>query len=308
MSNFEDIVNKFMNIGIKNFYIFFITKKEGKFQTFYCNMPDLINDFQEQYNNKITEIVKGKVFEEYNVMGSEADCIEVLSTEKIANLIELKKLLNPQSAKKASDIKVSISEVLGYAVVYINNEDKKLTLIRKFINSKSFNTKRKFTIVSGNLKENKQDLFFIDMNIDAIEIENKTYIVNRFYFEQFFSFNEEYVSFVKKSLESLKKQDVIDNFDNFSNRCLDSGNLVRKLVYVVREDRLHWLKNNIVNAENVAKEYKLKVKIEEGKIKYSKKDCNISDVMKLICGCCVKDAVDMEKYFAAYVKRVKGGS
>lgn len=306
MSNFQSLVNEFMNIGIKNFYIFFITEKDGKFQTFYCEMPDLKKGLQEQYNKKIIEIIKGKTFEKYNIMGSETDCIEVLPTEKIAKLLELKKLLNPQSAKKASDVKVSISEVLGYAAVYINNADKKLTLIRKFINSKSFNVKRKFTIVSGNLKENKQELFFIDMNIDAIEIGNYTYINNRFYFEQFFSFNEEYLSFVIKSLESLKKQDVIDNFDNFSNRCLDSGNLVRKLVYVVKEDRLHWLKNNIVSAGIVAKEYQLKVKIEKGKIKYNKKDCNISDVMKLICGCCVKDAVDMEKYFAAYVKKVKG--
>ena len=131
-----------------------------------------------------------------------------------------------------------------------------------------------------------------------------SYVTNRFYFQQFFSFKDIYIKYVKESLKALKNEDAIENFDEFSKRCLESGNLVKKLIKVITEDRLKWLKNNITMASKVVDDYKLKVKFDGDKILYNKKDCNISDVMKLICGCCVKDAVDMQKYFANSVKGV----
>lgn len=304
----ENALNDYFKSKITEFEIYYIIRSkeddEYLYTSFYCNMPGLKDNLQTEYQNKIYEIIKGKSYEEFDVIGSQADSIEFINSDKINNMKNVKSQLNKVTSKNASELNVSIADIWGYVITYKNDKNKKLCLFRKFTMSKAFNEKRKLSIVNGNLKEIKDEIFVLDMKIDAIELEGKTYSVNKYYFEKFFSFDEEYVKCVETSMEGLKKENVIENFDDFSIRCLESSNLVRKLVYVVKQDRLKWLKANIVGAKSVVDEYKLKVEIEKDQIVYSKKNCSISDVMKLICGCCVKDAVDMHRYFASSVKEV----
>lgn len=304
----NNILNDYFKNKIAEFEIYYIIRTEDddeySYNSFYCNMPGLKGNLQNEYINRIYEVIQGKIYEEFDVIGSQADSIEILDSDRIDNMKKIKDQLNKVSSKNASELNVSVANIWGYVVTYVNNKNKKLCLFRKFTLPKAFNEKRKLSIVNGNLKEITDEIFILDLNIDAIELDGKTYVINKYYFERFFSFDEEYVKCVESSMEELKKENVIDNFDEFSTRCLESSNLVRKLVYVVKQNRLQWLKKNIAEAKNVVDEYKLKVKIEGSQIVYSKKDCNISDVMKLICGCCVKDAVDMHKYFASSVKEV----
>lgn len=301
-------LDDYFGYTIKEFEIYYILRteedKEYPYSSFYCNMPGLKGDLQKEYRQRAYDILKGKVYEEYDIIASQADSIEIINSDRVNNLKKIAKLLNKIVAKKPCDVDARISDIWGYVITYVNEKKKKLCMYRKFTLPKAFNASKKVSMINGNLQEIKDEIFTIDMNIDAIELDGKTYIVNRYYFETFFSFKEEYVKCVQDSLEDLKKENVIENFDEFSTRCLESNNLVRKLVYVVKEDRLKWLKTNILEAKSVIAEYNLKVKIEGNQIVYSKKDCNISDVMKLICGCCVKDAVDLHRYFAISVKEV----
>lgn len=306
--NFKILLDNYFKNKIIEFEIYYILRDkdddEYTYSSFCCKMPDLKSILQSEYKNRLYEVSNGKICEEFNVVGSQADSIETLDSNQIKNMMKVKKVLNKVSAGNVSNTNMSISDIWGYAIVFKNDKNKKLSLFRKFTMPRTFNERRRLSIVNGSLKEIKDEIFILDMNIDAIEIEGKTYIISRYYFERFFSFDEEYVKCVESSLEDLKKENVIDNFDEFSTRCLESSNLIRKLVYVVKLGRLKWLKKNITEAKKVADEYKLKVKFEGNKIAYSKTDCNISDVMKLICGSCVKDAVDMHKYFASSVKEV----
>ncbi len=306
--DFKKILDNHFNNKITEFEIYYILRTEDdegySYSAFYCNMPGLKSDLQKDYRQRAYDVLKGKVSEEYDLIASQAESIEIIDSKKVSNLKKIKILLNKVVAKKASEVDVRLSDIWGYVITFVNEKKKKLCMYRKFTLPKAFNARRKVSIVNGNLQEIKDDIFTIDMNIDAFELNGNTYIVNRYYFETFFSFKEEYVKYVEDSLNHLKNENVIDNFDEFSLRCLESNNLVRKLVYVVKQNRLKWLKINISGAKSVIGEYNLKVVIDSGRIVYSKKDCNITDVMKLICGCCVKDAVDMHKYFATSVKEV----
>ncbi|MGY0373228.1 Kiwa anti-phage protein KwaB-like domain-containing protein [Clostridium sp. JNZ J1-5] len=306
----NNILDNFFKQVDTNFQIYYITREYDKvekdyiYDSFYCNMPnELKNSLIKDYRESIDKY-KNIVINDFDVIGSEADCIEKLDTKNVDTMSKFIKLTNNIHSKKASEIDVDINKIWGYAIVFKNNKEEKMTLFRKYSISKSINENRKLSFLNGNIEEVNKEIFSLDLKVDAIEIDGITYIISKYYFELFFSFKEEYVKYVNESLEGLRNENVIENFDEFSLRCLDSGNLVRKLVYVVKNDRLKWLKNNIKSAKEVVDEYGLKVKVEENKINYSNKQCNISDVMKLICGCCVKDAVDMRKYFATSVKAV----
>lgn len=303
----KKILDDFFKEKINEFEIYYIMREKDRdnysYSSFYCKMPGLKKDLEQDYKERLYENIKGKEFEEFNVMGAQADTIEMLNSDEISNMKKIKKTLNKIVSQNANNI--NISDIWGYSIVFKNDKNKKISMFRKFTMPKTFNEKRKVSIVNGNLKEIKDEIFTLDMNIDAIEIDKQTYIINRYYFEKLFSFDEEYIKCVESSLDDLEKEDVIDNFDDFSSRCLESGNLVRKLLHVVKNDRLKWLKKNMTEAKKVAVEYKLKVAFNGNKIDYSKKQCNISDVMKLICGSCVKDAVDMHKYFASTIREVR---
>lgn len=306
--NLETNLNEFFSKTIREFEIYYILREreedENIYESFYCLMPGLKKDLEKNYKSAALEIIKKKGIVKFDVVVSEEDCIEVIQTNEVKNLKKILDKLNKIEAKVPSEIEVSLPDIWGYVITFINSDNKKLTLYRKFIYPKAFNERKKVSMIEGRLEEVDKEIFTIDMCIDAMELDGITYITNKYYFEKFFEFNDEYRKCVEASLEDLKKEDIIENFDEFANRCLESNNLVRKLVYVVKEGRLKWLKKNIKNAETVVQEYKLKVSIENDKVCYSKKTCNITDVMKLICGCCVKDAVDMQKYFATSIKEV----
>ncbi|KOA94021.1 hypothetical protein ADU76_04210 (plasmid) [Clostridium botulinum] len=302
-------LDNFFNCFNNKFQVYYITKESDKskqviYDSFYCNMgKELKESLIEGYKKSLNKY-GNYMISDYDVVIHEDDCIEKINSNDIKNMSIFKKLSNNINSKKASEIDVDINKIWGYAIVLKNDRNEKLIAFRKYSVSKNINENKKLSFVNGNVEEYKQDIFSLDLKIDVIEINGVAYITNRYYFETMFGFKEEYRKYVNNSLSQLKQEDVIENFDDFSDRCLDSGNLVKKLVYVVKNDRLHWLKDNMISAQQVINEYNLKVKIENNKIQYSKKDCRITDVMKLICGCCVKDAVDRERYFASSVKKI----
>lgn len=306
----KSVMNDFFKEDKVELQIYYFIREYNKiekqfiYDSFYCNIPnELRNTLVKDYKAVVLSY-KDCIVDKFDVIVSEAECVEKLDTTDIENMKLFKKLTNEINSKKGSEINIDINKIWGYAIVLKNTDGEKMILFRKYSISKALNENMKISFLNGNIEEIKKEIFSLDLKIDAIELKGITYITSKYYFELFFSFKEEYVKYVNDSLESLKKENVIENFEEFAVRCLDSGNLVRKLVFVVKNDRLKWLKNNIGSAKDVIKEFGLKVEVWNDKIIYSNKGSNISDVMKLICGCCVKDAVDMKKYFATSVKEV----
>lgn len=303
---YNKVISDFYCNYTNNFEIYFLVRKDDrkdKFDSFYCHLDKVKKEIESKYKGKIEEL-QSRNIREYDVITTEVDTIEVIPSTEVPCFSEVNKLTNRINAKKAGDIDVKISDIWAIAYVYKNSENKKLIVFRKFTTPKTLNECKKLSIVGGNLKEIKADIFTIDYKIDAIYVEGNIYVVNKYYFERIFSFDLKYVKYVEESIEKLRKENVIENFDEFTSRCLESGNLSRKLVYVVANDRLKWLKKNLKSAKEVIEEYDLKVTVENDKVVFSKKECKISDVMRLITGCCVKDAVDMHKYFASGVQEV----
>lgn len=302
---FNQVLGNFFEDYKDNFQIYYILKDGYIYSTYFFDMnKNIKEEFLKKYKEKLNTY-SDVMIKNFDVIAAEDEVIEIINNNDIDKHEEICSLLNPIKASKVSDDNFKINKIVGYAIVMINENNKKLIIYRKYINSKSIKENAKLTYINGAIQLLKEEFISIDFKIDAIEYSDNTYVINRYYFQQLFQFREAYVKFVNNSLEALKKENVIDNFEQFSERCLASGNLVRKLVKVVKEDRLKWLKQNIDEAKKVKEEYGLKIDFDSSgkKIDYNS-NCNISDVMKLICGCCVKDAVDMRKYIATNVKEV----
>jgi hypothetical protein len=291
------------------FELYFIKKnpknEDNPFSSYHFELHQMRKDFRDNFIEKLQLKVTNKPVVNFDVVSYEEDSIEVLDSAQVNNLDKIKPILNKVVSSDAIDKKMDVNNIWGCVAILTNKDGKQMNIFRKYVKVSGFKAKKQYSIIGGKLtKVENKDSIFLDFDVDAIETDGKMYVANRYYFHLFFSFNSAYVRFVEKSLDDLKKEDVIENFDDFAERCLNSGNLTRKLVKVIEEDRLKWLNRNISKIPDVINEFNLKVKVENNKIIYTNKDCNISDVMKLITRCCVSDAVDGTKMFATSTKEV----
>jgi hypothetical protein len=266
------------------------------------------DNFKDEYKDYLLELVKNKELTEYDISVTEKGSIETISSSRVPNISKVKGVLTPaESETITNDRDFDPVKIWGYSIVMKNSDGKIMRTFRKQVNAKLMKESKVLNFLQGEVTIIKSDnRLILDFKVDAIEFDDECYVTNNHYFNQFFSFTEAHVKFANSNFDALKDMDIIENFDDFHERCVESNTLVKRLVAVIKEDRLNWLKENFSNAKKVADDYKLKIEFNVGgdKINYSNKNCNISDVITLIRGGCVKDAVDMERYIASSVRKV----
>ncbi|MCM3575610.1 DUF4868 domain-containing protein [Mesobacillus subterraneus] len=264
--------------------------------------------FLDDYKKYLSDLVKNKELTPYDVSVNEKGSIETISSSQVPNINKIKEVSSPaESQTITDDTDFDPVKIWGYVIVMKNSDRKIMRTYRKQVNAKLMKESKVLNFRQGEVEIIKSDdRLILDFKVDAIEINDECFITNNHYFNQFFSYNEAHVNFANANFDALKEIDIIENFDDFHTRCVESVTLVKRLVAVIKEDRLSWLKTNFSNAKKVANEYGLKIEFDDAgnKINYSNKNCNISDVITLIRGGCVTDAVDMERYIASSVRKV----
>lgn len=302
----QEILSK-LDLENSSIKLYFITKisdaSVNNYASYTVDLNTQANKFREDFLEKLQESIENKPLNEFEIVTPEIDSIEFLNSAEVNNLNTIKSLLNPITAKPLTDLNLISDDIWGYIAVLTLPNKKQVNLFRKYVKVTAYKAKTQFRIKNGQLEKIKpEQSVFLDFKTDSIEIDNKMYVINRYYFHIFFAFDSAYVEFVEKALEDLRSVDAIENFDDFSKRCLSSGNLTKKLVTIIKEDRLKWFKENIDKMPQMVIDFDLKVKIQNNKIHFTNKDCKITDVMKLIMRCCVQDPVDGTKMIASRTK------
>lgn len=304
----QEILSK-LNLGNSSIKLYFITKitdnSVNKYASYTVDLNTQASKFREDFLRELQKSIENKQLNEFEIVTPEIDSIEFLNSAEVNNLSTIKSLLNPITAKPLTDLNLISDDIWGYIAVLTLPNKKQVNLFRKYVKVTAYKAKTQFKIKNGQLEKIKpEQSVFLDFKTDSIEIDNKMYVINRYYFHIFFAFDSAYVEFVEKALEDLRSVDAIENFDDFSKRCLSSGNLTKKLVTIIKDNRLKWFKENIDKMPQMVLDFDLKVKIQNNKIHFTNKDCRITDVMKLIMRCCVQDPVDGTKMIASRTKVV----
>lgn len=262
--------------------------------------------FRTDYEEYLTESVKDRELTEYDISVTEKGSIETILSSQVPNLTKVKEVLSPPESRTIIEDKdFDPVKIWGYVIVMKNEDGNILRTYRKQVNAKLMKESKVLNFIQGEVKIIKSDdRLILDFKADAIEFGDECFITNNHYFNQFFSYTEAHVNYANANFDGLKEIDIIVNFDDFHSRCIESVTLVKRLVAVIKEERLIWLKANFSKAKKVATDYGLKIEFDGDKINYNSKNCNISDVITLIRGGCVTDAIDMERYIASSVRKV----
>ena len=113
---------------------------------------------------------------------------------------------------------------------FLDGEKKELYVFNR--ENPSTDLKKKSIMLWVNDKfQISSESFSLKHDIDCVyDVNNeKVYILNRKYFEDIFNYNDYYKKKAKECLSHIESQNIFNNFDLFSKKCIENSRIVNKL-------------------------------------------------------------------------------
>lgn len=234
--------------------------------------------------------------QDFNIENDQADdyLIEKLSDSEVPVLNKILSKMKSVDNSSISFKKLSKSKDLrGFAIIFPKN----LIVFNKVTNYKLLSPKKYFYIISSESGEftdiKDENLLSLPNNIDAILFEEPLYIFNRNNFIQMFKFEEAFDHFITEAMNDLGS--IVDDTQSLIN---DSKSQLRnyKRLASACAGYVNRIKEKGVDLEPIAKEYKLNISFLNRKIVL--KDSLLSDILTLLNGQAVRDAIFDDKFLA----------
>lgn len=294
--NLDELKNEINTYEDEKAQVIYI-QRIGKKNYNYISFSPILNasleeKVREGVFSNLNLALNNKEIIEFDPVVTETDTIEVISADKVDNLIKMEPELSALKANSISDI--DIENIWGYAIVLIKDDGSKLILFRKYAYPKIFKKGFMCTLADGCMKKLNEKVISIDNQVDSIYIDDEVYILNKYYFESFFNFSQAYKDVVDKQLSNLEKLNIIDNFEGFSKRCLKSDRLTKQFVKLVYGKKFEWIKSKAYKIPKIKEEFHLNITVSNNKIIYNEDD-SVKNIIDLISGHYGFDAVDDSK-------------
>lgn len=247
--------------------------------------------------------ISGKTLTDFNPTCTEIGTVECLPLNSVNNYSNIYEAINTTLPEPISEL--DFNEIWGYCikVSYDIHNPKELLFFKKFSYPKLLSKSLVLSLIDGTYNKINEEIITIDNEIHAFCLNQNMYVLNKAQFEKFFNFSSSYQTVVENSIGRLQQLDVIENFEDFAQHCLNSDTLTRRLVKIINEQRFETVQRFILNVPTVIDDFALNVRFEENKIVYDEAS-SISDIITLIKGACVIGALDQERYFAADTRNI----
>lgn len=139
----------------------------------------------------------------------------------------------------------------------------------------------------------EENLLSIPKSIDAILYEDPLFIFNRYNFIQLFKYEGAFEHFITSAKQSLSR--IVDDFQSLIDKSEKDIRQYRRLASACA-GFVERIVQKGVNLEPIARDYKLDISFSNGKVVFH--DSALNDVLKLLNGQAVKDAIFGDKYIA----------
>ena len=169
----------------------------------------------------------------------------------------------------------------------MNNENKSITVIKKF--NKPHTVLRqaiRLMWLGDRMKKVKEDVIYLDNQVDAFEYDGNFFILNRDKFNTIFKFKDMYCQLIDKKSEYIIKTDFIDNPEEFIDKCRENGHYVKKISKAIIRDGFENLEKNKNKVKDVIDKYKLGIKTDENNRIIYEED-KIGAILNLLLDHCV---------------------
>ena len=159
-------------------------------------------------------------------------------------------------------------------------------LYRRVTKFKKLSSKGILAFFSGDMLTSlEQDILGIDGFVDVIEFGGKFYILNHIALERIFGLEDKFSDNATKALSLLKEKDVISNFDQFYDDCMNDKRCNKILSKLYEEEKIITsLDKNFENVAKVIELFELEVQVtndDAPKVIYEGKE-QIMDILRII--------------------------
>ncbi len=297
----EEMCNIALKTKASEIQIFAIILKEHKDEGEMWRVGNL--SITESLGDKIIKLTSDYLSEkcdlkiqDFEIENDQSDdhSIDKLSDSEIPVLNKIISEMKRADNKSISYQELSTSRDLkGFAITFAKN----LTIFIKVTKTNLLNSKKYFYIIPSSNGEFtdivNENLLSVPNSLDTILYNDQLYIFDRNKFIQLFRYEETFEYFITNAQTSLAN--IMDDPQFLIDESKHNLKILRRLAsacagYV---DRIE--KGNI-DLEPIAKEYNLEISFSNGKI--VAKDSILSDILTLLNGNAVKDAIFSEKYLA----------
>lgn len=283
---------------IESLHLYFIerTFDENKETAYICHKPEIALSITQEIADLtlgcIERILTGMQFVEFDPTCYEDSTIETLNVNQITNLGKMQEsIINITDSIPFDYNEVDPSKLWAYCMVVKNKSGNEVQLFKKFSATKVMKNKIPLFSNGGTLNKLENKIFSIDERMDAFVYLDSLYVLNRFYFESIFNYNEAYQSVLKEGIDKVEELSIINGFDEFKAACFESNKIAKQFSKIMSSGGLERYQRNLPNIPKVIEEYQINVKFVDEKLVYEDKT-SLPDIIKLFSNLFAKTALD----------------
>lgn len=225
-----------------------------------------IKELKQNLINTIEYALENRVISNYDLECSFDDTIETLPSDKVDNYffinhkIEDEDINNIDSSTKIEKLNFIVFRI----TIQINNENKSITIIKKF-NKPHTVLKQAIRLIwlGDRMEKVNEDVIYLDNQVDAFEYEGRFFILNRDKFNTIFKFRDLYCQLIDNKSEDIINTNFIDNPKEFIDKCKVNGHYVKKISKAIIRNGFETLEKNKDRVKEVIEQHKLGIKLDE---------------------------------------------
>lgn len=261
---------------------------------------DTISNFKKNVLDMILFVLDKRSINKYDLECSFDDTVEIMDADKVVNYQNVKNKIGKEEIlpiDKNTNLE-KLNFIFFKMILKLKEGNKTITVIKKF-NKPSSVLKQSIKCIwlGDKMQQVKEDVIYLDNQVDAFEIDNVLYIFNRNHFNSIFKFKDMYCRLIDNSAKLIEDSDFIDNSSEFIEKCKSNGHYVKKISKAIIAKGFENIKQHKDKIPNIIREYNLNINLDSnGKIIYEEE--KVGKILDLILDHCVKSALTDKKAIA----------
>lgn len=182
---------------------------------------------------KALDEVKDKQTVAFNPSGSLDETIEECDYEYVESLNDIKTSL--ETTNLLEETPGDLSKFTFYCLIVELENEEKMLFFRRVTKFKRLKEGLLGQFVDGEFVKISAELLGIDGYIDIIGYNEKLTITNHIAMERIFNITAQYQESAKQTLDFIKKENRIENFDQFEVDSINDGRIIRGLTKLLND-------------------------------------------------------------------------
>jgi len=283
MTNLNDIYQTIQQSNKSQYSIFFIERERQKGKVSYKLLKSRRNskigeEFRENAIEYTPKFLKRDIISYYDALSQKRGVIQEIAMDNIPYFSEIISSCNTRRSDSIKNPKELASKLWGYIVkIDVKSCNRIIYHFSKYTPSELIDAHKSFFQIKGATVSpiNKRSTFSLNRDYHAIIMYDREtdsyspmYIIKRIEFEEFFSFKDYYINYIKNKIPNLAESELIDDTSAFVGRCARNFQFALRLTRIIDEGKYKLMNKNKI--PTMIKDRGLNIIFENGMMKYDK--------------------------------------